>query len=122
MRNLLALTAVFALSAPACASLAPGGGVDMATARRIERQVRLPEGAAPLAGYARFYYRDARRRDVVVGQYYRSPNPGMPSWPSPGIYLTLPPVGVDDGGCDAVSLTYDPVGARITSIACNGDT
>lgn len=86
---------------------------------QIERQVRLPEGAGPLASYERSYAWQDRQdgyRKVL------------------GVYLT--PEGINrgrrwvaenelplilDGGCSMITLTYDVATQRIEHIACNGE-
>ena len=100
---------------------APNGGVDMATALKIERQVRLPERAQTIEHYARFYYRDRHTPPGMVSGYYvGTDDPPFPTWPKAGIHLEAPNLGVADGGCFVIRLTYDPAKDEITSIRCNG--
>lgn len=100
---------------------APNGGVDMATALKIERQVRLPERAQTIEHYARFYYRDRHTPPGMVSGYYvGTDDPPFPTWPKAGIHLEAPNLGVADGGCFVNRLTYDPAKDEITSIRCNG--
>jgi hypothetical protein len=97
------------------------GGVDAATAQKIERQLRLPDGARPVDRYARFYYVDHDTpAGMVSGWFVGVDNPPMPAWPRAGVHLEKPTVGVDDGGCFVISLTYDPKADRISEIRCNG--
>lgn len=91
---------------------------------RIERDVRLPEGAAPLDSYARHYAwqqgRDGRRKVVAI--YVSAPlahGSGTPpgrDWVDDEAALPM----IDDGGCDVISLRYDLVGQRIEQVVCNG--
>jgi hypothetical protein len=121
MRNLLALTAALVISAPACAAQTPTGGVDMATARKIERIVQLPGGSKPLGHYARFYFKDQYTpAGMVSGWYVNADDPPFDTWPHAGVHLEKPNVSMDDGGCYAISLTYDPARDVVTDIHCNG--
>lgn len=136
MRHALVLAAVLAAAAcsnpatPAGAAPppsapapkpAPNGGVDMATALRIERKVRLPERSQTIEHYARFYYRDRHTPPGMVSGYYvGTDDPSFPTWPRAGIHLETPNLGVADGGCFVITLTYDPARDEIVSIRCNG--
>lgn len=134
MRHALVLAGVLAAAAcsnavepasatPATPATAPAanGGVDMATALKIERKVRLPEHAQTIEHYARFYYRDRQTPPGMVSGYYvGTDDPPFPTWPKAGIHLEAPNLGVADGGCFVIRLTYDPSKDAITSIRCNG--
>lgn len=99
----------------------PRGGVDMATARRIEAKVVLPERAQTLDHYARFYWREAGAPEGIVNGYYvGTDNPPFPTWPKSGIHLEKPNLGVADGGCFVMNLTYDIRTDTIVTIRCNG--
>lgn len=101
------------------------GGADRShdeTIEQIEKQVRLPDDAGPLASYARYYTRDA---DLVVGIYITFVDPryrkydlarGLSRWvDDPRDLPSLP-----DSGCSAVNVIYDPVARKIEHVACEG--
>jgi hypothetical protein len=87
---------------------------------RIERDVRLPDGADPLAAYIRYYawqrQPDGGRKVVAVYTAFAAERPERPGrhWVAEG---ALPMV--DDGGCGIVSLRYDVAAQRIEEIVCN---
>ena len=83
---------------------------------RIERDIRLPEGARPLAAYDRYYAlrQDASGARLVAAVYVGSRTPGR-HWVTEA---ELPMI--DDGGCHIVSLVYDLEAGRIQNVYCNG--
>jgi hypothetical protein len=90
----------------------------------IERQVRLPRGARPLASYARFYAWQ-RRTDGVrkVVATYTGQSIADVTGAGPGRHWVAEnalPV-VMDGGCGIISLSYDVATQRIEHVDCNGD-
>lgn len=86
---------------------------------RIERDIRLPEGALPLASYARYYAWQQRSDGLrkVIGVYVRLEDH------TPGRYW----VGEDgfplimDGGCSLIGLSYNVAEQRIEHVTCNGE-
>jgi hypothetical protein len=86
---------------------------------QIERQVRLPEGAGPLASYARYYAWQQREDGFrkVVAVYVRLDGH------APGRYWVaeneLPLIL--DGGCSLVALSYDLAAQRVEHVTCNGE-
>lgn len=86
---------------------------------RIEREIRLPEGAGPLASYARYYAWQQRGDGVrkVVGVYLGlgERTPGR-RW----VEETDFPL-VMDGGCGLVNLSYNVAEQRIEHVTCNGE-
>jgi hypothetical protein len=129
MRHALTLAALLLLGACAQAAAkadpapapAPTGGVDMATALKIEGKVQLPERAQTLDHYARFYWREAEAPEGIVNGYYvGTDNPPFPTWPKAGIHLEKPNLGVADGGCFVINLTYDTRTDQVVTIRCNG--
>ncbi len=86
---------------------------------QIERQVRLPEGAAPLASYARYYAwqdrDDGFRKVVAVYQNLTGEPPGR-NWVAEN---ELPVIL--DGGCGVISLSYNLAAQRIEHVTCNGE-
>jgi hypothetical protein len=84
---------------------------------RIERDLRLPDGAGPLAGYSRYYAWQSREDGVrkVLAIYVREPNPAQ-RW----VAETALPL-IMDGGCGIVSLSYDVAAQRVEHIECNGE-
>ena len=101
---------------------APAAGItaeQQAIMDRIERDIRLPEGALPLASYARYYAWQQRGDGVrkVIGVYVRLEGH------APGRYW----VGEDgfplimDGGCSLIGLSYNVGEQRIEHVTCNGE-
>jgi len=115
----------------------------------IEGLVKLPEGAAPLSKYARFYAEDASGEIMGV---YVIPDPPLPadagcSELQPDMSLkpvdcdALPEAewqkvkanerqwldqaadlpGINDGGCGIVTVLYLPSSRTIESATCNGE-
>ena len=86
---------------------------------RIEREVRLPEGAGPLASYSRSYAwqqrEDGLRKVVAVYDNLTGAAPGR-RW----VTETDFPL-VMDGGCGLISLSYDVAARRIEHVTCNGE-
>ena len=85
---------------------------------RIERDLRMPEEAMPLAAYNRYYAwqqrADGMRKVTAVYVGARGRN-GERHW----VAESALPV-IDDGGCDVISLSYDVASQRIERIGCNG--
>ena len=86
---------------------------------RIERDIRLPEGAGPLAAYARYYAWQERGDGVrkVIAVYARL------SGHAPGrrwVTETQFPL-ILDGGCALIGLSYDVAAQRIEHVTCNGE-
>lgn len=86
---------------------------------RIERQVRLPEGAAPLASYARYYAwqdrGDGYRKVIGVYLGVGERTPGR-RWVTENEFPLIL-----DGGCGMVTLSYDVAAQRIEHVTCNGE-
>ena len=86
---------------------------------RIERDVRLPEGAGPLASYARYYAWQERGDGVhkVIAVYVRLDNhaPGRRWATETEFPLIL------DGGCGMITLSYHVTEQRIEHVTCNGE-
>lgn len=104
--------------APAAGSAA-GDAEQQAIMDRIEREVRLPEGADPLASYERSYAlqqrEDGTRRVMGV---YLSPDVGE-SRGRRWVAENALPMMVD-GGCGMIRLSYDVATQRIERVTCNG--
>jgi hypothetical protein len=103
---------------PAPAAPAAGSEAEQqAIMARIERDVRLPEGAGPLASYGRYYAWQDREDGVrkVLAIYVRGQEPGR-HW----VTETQLPL-IMDGGCSIVELTWNVAEARIETIGCNGE-
>ena len=87
---------------------------------RIERDIRLPEGAGPLASYSRSYAwqqrADGVRKVVAVYESLTGAPAGRRRW----VAETDLPL-VLDGGCGLVSLSYDVAAQRIEHVTCNGE-
>jgi hypothetical protein len=87
---------------------------------RIERDIRLPDGAGPLAAYARSYAWQQRgdgvRKVVAVYENLTGAPAGRRRW----VAETDLPL-VLDGGCGLISLSYDVAAQRIEHVTCNGE-
>ena len=98
---------------------ADAGAEQQAIMDRIERDVRLPEGAGPLSGYTRYYAWQERGDGVrkVIGVYLGvgERQPGR-HW----VAETSLPL-IMDGGCGLVTLSYNVAEQRIEHISCNGE-
>ena len=91
---------------------------------RIEREARLPTGAAPIASYARFYALTTLRRisaqspddrPMVMAIYMRGE--GLPG----RLVATVETLPKFSGhGCDTIMLYYDIDGERMSGVNCAG--
>jgi len=85
---------------------------------RIEREIRMPRGAEPLASYARYYawQQGTGSSRTVLGSFMVGSD-----W-QPGRYWTdenrLPMLV--DGGCSRVTLSYNVATERVREVNCNG--
>jgi hypothetical protein len=93
------------------------------TMNLIEQQVRLPEEAAPLDRYARYYAADA---DYIYAVYVKSVDRADPNFDLPvgqrrwvADHLNLPTVL--DGGCSIVNVRYNRITLKVDVPVCNGD-
>ena len=114
---------------------------------RIERQVKLPEGARPLKDYARYYANGERgeieaiyvipfSEKVLPGEICEELLENFATKQVPCTDLENPfdlPAGqrrwvkdrqhlpaISDGGCDIVNVRFDPSIGKIMESACNG--
>lgn len=85
---------------------------------RIEREVRLPDGAGALNTYRRLYawHEDKDRTRKVLGYYENLL--GSPPGRSWGTERDFP--GIADGGCGVITLVWNVAAQRIERIGCNG--
>ena len=85
---------------------------------RIERDVRLPEGAGPLTSYARYYAwqqrEDGVRKVIAVYVHLSGHEPGRHWVAENELPLIL------DGGCSLVGLSYNVTEWRVEHVSCNG--
>ncbi len=81
---------------------------------RIEHEVRLPEGASPLARYHRSYAWLGDRTVIAIYEDF-SDDPPARRWIEPG---ALPVI--NDGGCSVVTIFYHPT-TRALDTMCNPD-
>jgi hypothetical protein len=91
---------------------------------RIERDVRLPRGAGPLASYVRSYAWQQRGDGVrKVAAVYVSDGIAQQAKMAPGRHWLAPDMLplIMDGGCAIISLSYDVATQRIEHVTCNGD-
>ncbi|WEK45674.1 MAG: hypothetical protein P0Y56_11610 [Candidatus Andeanibacterium colombiense] len=81
---------------------------------RIEKSVTLPDGAAPVSAYDRYYAFD--KPGEVKAVYLRAPNQsaGKRSWLVDPAKL---PIGFD-GDCRLVTVLYDVPAKRFISVTC----
>lgn len=117
----------------------PGPDRTSALMDEVEKNVRLPEGAAPLTAYTRYYAYGGRGK--VEARYRIALDP---PWPCPkdkddtilaGLpceplkrsraprrhwVAVLPDPGVHDGGCAVIHISYDLATRRVERISCNG--
>jgi hypothetical protein len=85
---------------------------------RIERDVRLPEGAGALSTYSRIYaWHEGKDGTRTVVGYYQNLL-GTPPGRRWGTERDFP--GIADGGCGVVRFSYDVATQRIENISCNG--
>ena len=104
----LALAALLAQAAPHPTA------EETALMDRIEREVRMPEGAQPLARYHRSYAWMGDR--TVIGIYEDfSPEPPARNWIEPDALPVL-----NDGGCSVITIFYYPATSRL-NLMCNPD-
>jgi hypothetical protein len=86
---------------------------------RIEREVRMPDGAGAVSSYARYYAwrqgKDGTRNVVAVWQNLTGERPGR-HWVTERDFPLIM-----DGGCGVITLSYDVAAQRIDRVACNGD-
>lgn len=86
---------------------------------RIERDIRLPERADPVAAYERSYAWQQRGDGVrkVIGVYLtpEGSNRGRRWVMESELPLIL------DGGCSMITLSYDVAAQRIEHVTCNGE-
>jgi hypothetical protein len=85
---------------------------------RIERDVRMPQGAGALSSYSRFYAwhqgEDGARKVVAHYENLTGAAPGR-RWVTERDFPLIM-----DGGCGVVTLSYDVATQRIEHISCNG--
>lgn len=92
-----------------------------AMVRDLELKVRLPATAEPLSTYARYYTGESISGRRVLKGYYLAGGVGNGrGLAKPGIYLRPSEVLVDDGGCDVITVFYDPQTKTIAGVYCNG--
>ena len=91
---------------------------------RVEKHVRLPEGARPFGEYARYYAQDDEGRVRVVYTTYVEPkleyydvSNGQRQWVED--YKNLPLI--HDGGCGVVRFVFIPDTGEIEQPVCNGE-
>lgn len=96
-------------------------------AKHIENTVAMPEGAAPLDKYHRYYIAsELEGRDIIMAQYHLGDHYLTRSTEIKGLdqaYRVTDPLGIPfirDGGCGVVNLIYDIELKAIVSVDCNG--
>lgn len=97
------------------------GGPSPEVVARLEARVSMPRGAKPISDYLRIYF---PYEDKVVG-YYRGSERADPTDPHsvPVVGIRSGPVQtgyVFDGGCDFITVVYDPATDAVERADCNG--
>jgi hypothetical protein len=97
------------------------GGPSPEVVAVLEEKVSMPDGAKPISSYLRTYF---PYEGKVVG-YYRASERADPSRPdsAPVVGIRSSPVQtgyVFDGGCDFVTVIYDPASDTVEGAYCNG--
>jgi hypothetical protein len=97
------------------------GGPSPELVARLEAKVSMPDGAKAITGYFRIYF----PYDGKIVGYYRGSERLDPtrldSAPVVGIRTSPVQTGyVFDGGCDFVTVIYDPATDTVESAHCNG--
>ncbi|HEV7659718.1 MAG TPA: hypothetical protein VGO55_07720 [Allosphingosinicella sp.] len=105
---------------PAAPAAGPAGSdaEQQAIMDRIERAVRLPEGANPLASYERSYAWQQSEDGVrkVIGVYLGA---GGESRGRRWVAQNALPM-ILDGGCGMITVEFDVATQRIEHVTCNG--
>ena len=81
--------------------------------RTMESQITLPDGAAPLRRYRRYYAWANNEYHTVVAIYVLGGKSGRLWLSENDMPIVL------DGGCTVVNFTYYPESKRISSPECN---
>ena len=97
------------------------GGPSPEVVARVEARVSMPQGARPIGDYLRIYF---PYEGKVVG-YYRGSERADPADPrsAPVVGIRSGPVQtgyVSDGGCDFITVVYDPATDTVERADCNG--
>lgn len=82
----------------------------------IERQARLPDGARPLAEYARYYAPGGKDEVAAVFLIPVNDEVGQRRWMDDQRDLPF----IIDGGCSQVTLTFDRAKSVVKAAECNG--
>ncbi|GEM_PF-6900601 len=97
------------------------GGPSPEVVARVEAKVSMPRGSKPIGDYLRIYF---PYQGKVVG-YYRGSERADPADPrsAPVVGIRSGPVQtgyVFDGGCDFITVVYDPATDTVERADCNG--
>ena len=91
---------------------------------RMESRVKLPARAHRLSDYARYYTFDGSGQVVAIYTTFVDDRNrhydlaiGQRRWVESE--RSLP--GIEDGGCDVVTVTFDPAKNTVTNVSCNGE-
>jgi len=136
------LAVIIALGASplvACAGLTSAGLPSERSIARLESQLSMPSGAAPLDAYARYYaftvpahpedapfttWTDGAvlpvGRQIVIGVFLKPEAWGNQPLGVHAVTLSEIPYAVH-GGCWAVNVAYDPEADRVLAVWCNVD-
>lgn len=112
----LVFGATLRASAPASAHEAASWTPTPALVVDVEARLALPEGAAPMDSYGRYYYGKFKHgRRVLVGEFVQDL--------SPGVHIISPTHAprILDGGCSVIRLVYDVAQKKVTALFCNGN-
>lgn len=105
---------------------------DEATVRLIESQMVMPECAAPMEAYDRYYFfpkPGVFSRPVVEGAFrkrmpwHRTPGDAMATSSIPGAYVTTSEGAphMNDGGCAFVTVVFDLTERKLIKLKREGD-
>lgn len=107
---------VLSLFCMSCASTSSdaGGQRLRAAIAGMESVLALPNGAASLHEYARYYAKGSDNRGHLLGVFVLSKSNGVHIVNFKGLPKVL------DGGCGVIRLTYDMKAKRVVTIFCGG--
>jgi len=87
----------------------------MSLITNIEASLHLPDGAAPLSSYTRYYAGTIKKGHRILLGHFEAGSGKVQIVPS---VRDLPVVY--DGGCSIVSIRYDVTAGRVLDLFCNG--
>ena len=126
--QLCVVAAVSALAAGACTAAVAQNSNEKPTVteiQAIEAKLRMPQGAAALGRYVRYYYTSALSGGRTISGIYVDEKWFRPSEiPATRIVVVSSAAevpGIEDAGCGVVYIEYDSARAAIVSASCSTD-